>query len=362
MKKLRLRSLALLLTLALLATMLPMSALAEGLDGGGESLEEALNVDTTYYEVAFALPDGLSEEEAAQIALPEPVLLPADTLLYALAEPTREDYSFAGWYYDAALTQPADGGDAVTRNLTLYPSFAPIQNYDDEFRINYISNQEVAPDFPIEVVAHGLSEDQLRQLLKVTNLDSVDGEEAFTLTRIEPDLDALIPDEDLRARARDILDQAGEQEGGLTGALSALTTPGEGEEEPAPALSEAVIAELVAYYAPEESAGAMESADLLNRVKAAGLDVNNVTLAQLRDIATAEELAALDLPEGSLAGDGEDAAIDLGSLFEDIWESLPAAHYVVRPEGGKWNRGDMHQVEILDTASLRFFRDGEETG
>ena len=164
MKKLRLRSLALLLTLALLATMLPMSALAEGLDGGGESLEEALNVDTTYYEVAFALPDGLSEEEAAQIALPEPVLLPADTLLYALAEPTREDYSFAGWYYDAALTQPADGGDAVTRNLTLYPSFAPIQNYDDEFRINYISNQEVAPDFPIEVVAHGLSEDQLRQL------------------------------------------------------------------------------------------------------------------------------------------------------------------------------------------------------
>ena len=66
MKKLRLRSLALLLTLALLATMLPMSALAEELTGGGESLEEALNVDTTYYEVAFALPDGLSEEEAEQ--------------------------------------------------------------------------------------------------------------------------------------------------------------------------------------------------------------------------------------------------------------------------------------------------------
>ena len=214
----------------------------------------------------------------------------------------------------------------------------------------------------IEAFVDRHTEAVFRDIARLVAVDSVEGAEAFTLTRIEPDLVALIPDEDLRARTRDILDQSGEQEGGLTGALSALTAPGEGEGEPAPALSEAVIAELVAYYAPTESARAMENADLLRRVKAAGLDVNNVTLAQLRDIATAEELAALDLPEGSLAGDGEDAAIDLGSLFEDIWESLPAAHYVVRPEGGKWNRGDMHQVEILDTASLRFFRDGEETG
>ena len=166
MKKLHLRSLALLLTLALLASMLPMSALAEELAGEANSLEKALNADTTYYEVSFALPDGLSEEEAAQITLPETAMLPAQTLFYALTEPTWENYRFAGWYYDAALTQPASGEDAIERNLTLYPSFVPIQNLEDEFRINYISNQEVEPDFAIEVVAHGLSEDQVRDLMK----------------------------------------------------------------------------------------------------------------------------------------------------------------------------------------------------
>lgn len=407
------RGMALLLTLTLMAGLLPPDTLAfaEGQTSDGTpegSLEEALNADTTYYEVTFALPEGLSDEEAAEITLPEPAMLPSGTLLYAVAEPARANYNFAGWYYDAALTEPADGGDAVERNLTLYPSFTPIQNYEDEFRINYMSAQDVEPDYAIEVVSYGLTEEQIRNLLKVTDLSKVDGAEEFVLERLAPDMTALIPDEDLRARASDIISQAqdGKLEGTLTDALAALTIEDieedlteaedieegaaeaediengaaeaedveegsaetdnveEGEDETEDtetesALSEKVISELAAYYAPMERSMTMENMDLFMRVKTAGLDVNNVTIAQLLDIATDADLALLNLPEGNTIEGGKDTAIDLESWLDIDEELLPAAHYTVRPAGRAWHRGDMHQVEILDTAYLRFFRDGE---
>ena len=74
------RTLALILTLALLTSMLPLGALAEEAAQGGaqtDALADALNADTTYYEVEFALPDGITEEEAAEITLPDTVMLPA---------------------------------------------------------------------------------------------------------------------------------------------------------------------------------------------------------------------------------------------------------------------------------------------
>ncbi|KHL96206.1 hypothetical protein QW71_08280 [Paenibacillus sp. IHB B 3415] len=38
--------------------------------------------------------------------------------------PVKECYSFAGWYYDSALTQAYNGSDLITRNLTLYAKWA----------------------------------------------------------------------------------------------------------------------------------------------------------------------------------------------------------------------------------------------
>ncbi|WP_342420524.1 discoidin domain-containing protein [Paenibacillus sp. FSL E2-0178] len=38
--------------------------------------------------------------------------------------PVKECFSFAGWYYDSALTQAYSGSDLITRNLTLYAKWA----------------------------------------------------------------------------------------------------------------------------------------------------------------------------------------------------------------------------------------------
>ena len=40
----------------------------------------------------------------------------------------------------------------------------------------------------------------------------------------------------------------------------------------------------------------------------------------------------------------------------------PQTYYIVRPAGGSWSRGDLHQVKILDTEKIRFFRNKEEAG
>ena len=137
-------------------------------------------------------------------------MLESGTLIYAVPEATSKDESFAGWYYDAELKKPAQGSDAVEKNLTLYPAFGPIQNFEDDFRINYMSALDVEPDFPIEIVAYGLTEEQIREKLKVTNLSKVNGAEEYVFERLAPDMKALIPDEKTRSLAEEA---AGEKAG-----------------------------------------------------------------------------------------------------------------------------------------------------
>lgn len=355
-----------LLTGVMMIGMLPFRHLAAAKDPysvtPAEKLEENVDGNTVYYEVSFALPNGLTKEEKDEIKLPETMMLPAGTLIYAVAEPFRENYGFAGWYYDAALTKPADGADSVDRNMTLYPSFAPLQNYDDTFRINYISTLDVEPDFAMEVVAYGLSEEQIKNRMKVTNLSKVEGEEEIVLERLAPDMSNLIPDTRVRTLAKDacMKMQAGTLGQKLTDALKAILTKNEAGEE-VPALSDEVIAELVAFYAPTESelTEAMEAADLLNRVYEANLDPKKITFSQLAGIMTDLEKEQMGLTSETNLEEIGDQVLDLEERFADLLEQLPAAHYVVRCPGG-WNRGDMHQVEILDTTLLRFFRNGIE--
>lgn len=194
----------------------------------GDMLSDLLNTDESqqYYEVKFALPEEISEEEAEQIKLPDPVMLPADTLFYALPEPEWQNHTFSGWFYDAALTEPADGGEAPERNLTLYPSFTATEEYDDEFRINYMSDLNVEPDFTFELVSWGLTEEDLYDLVTVTDLSKTEdyASDSFVLERLAPDLETLIPDEDYREQAAQVLEkfQAEELESSLTDALTAI--------------------------------------------------------------------------------------------------------------------------------------------
>ena len=256
--------------------------------------------NSTYYEIKFALPENTTKEEADTITLPKTMTIPEGSLLYSVQGAQKDAYSFNGWYYDAALTQRADGGDVVDHNMTLYPSFVPLQNFDDEVRINYISALDVEPDFKIEVIAFGLTEDEVRERIKVTNLSKVNGAEEFVLERVGSDV-----------------------------------------------------------------AGNAESAkinEILKRVEKAGYDVTSVKISQLTKLLTKDDFAQLGLSMPTAYDSEVDATINLKSIISYDEADLPQTHYIVRPAGNRWNRGDMHQVEILNTDGLRFYRDNEVIG
>ncbi len=368
----------------------------EQAEESGETLLSQLTEDeenTLYREIQFALPDNVTEEEAKEITLPEKMMIADGTLLFAVPQAERERCTFSGWFYDAALKEPADGWDVIDRNITLYPSFAVIQDMDDDVKVKFISDLDVEPDFEIGIVAYNLTEDEIRKNLKVTNLNRVDDEEEFTLERIAPDLYTLIPDGDLRGRAMAVVKAYQEETlaGSLGESLRAITAENPekemtqeevneailasgartSEEEararapkpaPAPALAESVITELVFYYAPDElkDSEAIHVADLLRRAKEAGYDPKALTATQLAAIMTPEELADAGVTDPAAVTDNGNT-MDLESKLRTYRDELPAVHYIVRPADGEWLRGYMHQVEILDTDSLRFFRNGQTT-
>ena len=423
MKKRRIskRLLALFLVMVMIITMTPIEVFAE--EGGstqaeegslGENLANALGAESEkMVEVKFALPEGLSEDEAAEITLPETQMIASGTLIAALPMPEWQGKVFLGWYYDAPQTKEADMYDAVERNLTLYPSFTSAQNYEDQFRINYISDQDVEPDFEIRLVSYGLGEEKVRELLKVTDLSKVEGEESFVLEQVAPDLETLIPEEETYAKVLEILTlyESGELEGSLTDALAGLTVESEEEtvpdndaseadafgvtektEEPERLLDDATISEIAAWYAPDEAGidKAEKIMNLLAQIEKAGLDTANVSYEDLTRFLTPEELEEIGLvylssDEEDMTGVSElnsesdaqldeetketdarmpsqiytDDKYDLNIFTEPVLSALPAIHYILRPAGGNWNRGDLHQTEILDTAHLRFWRDGK---
>ena len=278
--------------------------------------QQVLNGDSNYYEVTFDYPAGTSQEDASEITLPQKMMFEGGTLIYAVPEPNKAESVFAGWYYDAALTKPAAGNDSIEKNMTLYPHFVPAQNYDDEFQINYISTLDVEPDFEIRVAAKGLSESEVKDLLRVWNLGKVEKEEEFV---IEP--------------------------------VSAKAAEGNADDAALESLK-------------EEGARAR---DILARVKAAGKDARAIAVSELISLLLPEQQKALGISGmaqadlTNLNGVG-DQIMNLESMLASVLEEQPTEYYVVRPVGGKWRRGDMHQVEILDTTYLRFYRNGEETG
>ncbi|MBR0512683.1 MAG: InlB B-repeat-containing protein [Clostridia bacterium] len=352
--------------------------------------------NTLYREVKFALPDGLTDEEAEEITLPETKMVENGSLVFAVPQPEQEHYTFGGWYYDPALTEPADGWDVIDRNMTLYPAFVAIQSQsEDDNKLNFISDLDVEPDFQVQIVAYNLTEDEIRERIKVTNMNKADDNEEFTLERLEPDLYTLIPDEELRARALETVQAYLDEDldTTLTEGLKQISveepevelTPEEqmealhasaertaDEEARArapqkytgePALDETVINELVFYYAPYEmiDTEAMQMADMVRRARNAGFDPKAITATQLVSIMTEDELEAAGITDPSAVSDGG-GTMNLEEYLRPYLKFLPVMHYVVQPKGGAWGRGFMHQIEILDTEYLRFSRYGEETG
>lgn len=87
--------------------------------------KEATGSTTVYHRVGFRHPESMTEEDKAATVLPNAVMLKAGSSLSDLPVPERAGYTFEGWYYDSAMTEPVLEGDTLTENTVLYPHMIP---------------------------------------------------------------------------------------------------------------------------------------------------------------------------------------------------------------------------------------------
>ena len=95
---------------------------SSGGGGGGTST-------TTYYEVRFEV-DGVTMPASS---------VKAGTSISELPTPTKAGAIFLGWFYDAKLTDGAQAGDTVTRNMTLYAKMAAGEEVHSIETPNYVT-------------------------------------------------------------------------------------------------------------------------------------------------------------------------------------------------------------------------------
>ena len=98
-----------------------------GSSGGGTITE-------TYYEVTFEV-DGVTMPAST---------VKAGTPISELPTPTKAGAIFLGWFYDADLTDGAQAGDTVTRNMTLYAKMAAGEEVQSIETPNYVTKTNVA--------------------------------------------------------------------------------------------------------------------------------------------------------------------------------------------------------------------------
>ncbi|MBO4697360.1 MAG: InlB B-repeat-containing protein [Lachnospiraceae bacterium] len=268
-------------------------------------------VDTTdYKEVRFALPEGVSELDAANTKLPETAMIPKGTRIADLASPKQAGKVFLGWYYDNNLKLMTGPDDTIESNLTLYPRFGARPDLEDVFSYDFVASDDVPADFAIFVAGHNLSEENVKELIAVRNISLGDEPMQFSLKEIKK---------------------------------------AEKKQE-----------ETKEYQTSDDP----EEAKLLALLKESGID-----LSEMKGVPNLNEVYGLDENDSparywreELGYDPETVLALLAAYEEvqkDAWDNVTV--YQVVPEGGTWNEGQLQQVEILDSSSMRFLVDDKET-
>ena len=439
---------AAILSLALLLGSMPLSSLAEGEEPvgvptpavqeteassgqeGAEKPEEGNDTDrpsvTTYYEVSFALPPDALQEEVENCVLPETQMLPEKSPILAIPEAKLPGYLFLGWTYDEAGKEKVPEDAVVEKNMTLYPRFGLTEEWD-EAGTDYVVERDVPADYVVEVVAYGLTEEQILERLAVHNNTTME-EVPFYLELVpepEPlDLESLELEEKTLAAVKEAIQKKKEKESFELGtALTKLN------------LDSKMILQIVKAYAPkeleeeenkEEQVRVSEALQNLDSDKADEKendkpgdktdteaedepestpsvlhDPKDALAAEKaeteRDIAAWKELlgdefndeimnlltrAEVDYEHATakelmeLYGLSEDDSLqrywreELGLDVEEVQrlEDLimrkqleESGRYRIVPEAGAWEEGCLIQVEILNTARLRFVYQGTPT-
>lgn len=148
--------------------------LLEDSEDNGED-ENQGGTTTEYHKITFANP---ADAAYAATTMADSTMVESGSLVYNLPLPERNNYVFCGWFYDKELTRLVATNETVTADMTLYPKMMERTGSEDEewpvYALNYVSSQDVAPDFTIQVQAS--SEEQIRDSLIFGAFSEKDGE------------------------------------------------------------------------------------------------------------------------------------------------------------------------------------------
>ena len=150
-----------------------------GSTGGGSS--SGGTTTTTYYEVSFKLGEGVA---LTGVALPETKPYVQGTRISELPTPTKAGAIFLGWYYNKELTQGAESGDTVTRDMTLYAKMAAGEEVQSIETPNYVTKTEVsAGEFTFKVKgADSFIQDGNERTLSFINITGGNVEVDYTVS------------------------------------------------------------------------------------------------------------------------------------------------------------------------------------
>ncbi|MBQ2042920.1 MAG: hypothetical protein II485_07045, partial [Firmicutes bacterium] len=350
---------ALVLALVMLAGFLAGCAPAGG--NAANSGNTEIKVPEGYCLVEFALPKDATDQDKEYTTLPEPVVVEKGTFVGTLPDADRISCIFLGWNYDETDGSIAQEDDHIDENLVLYPRFALKEGMQDGGYLNYVSKRDVPSSFAMEIIAYKLTEDEIREILMLSNAST--GEEGlpFVLEDVHAEeiadfLGSLgLKGDTLTAAVECVRNKEADPSISLSDSLALLGTE--------PALELATIDQIVDKYAPAEHGNGIDMTNLDAESKAIisamGTDLLYSTEAELK------EAFRLDEDDSLERFWREDLGLrveDVLRLEEIILNNEPRGNvYRLRPQSGSWEGGDVYSASISDTSKLRFVYDGEET-
>lgn len=134
--------------------------------------------------VRFRLPKTTTAEQAANTRMPEDIQVLSGTQISDLSFPDRPDELFIGWFYDEGLTRIVAEGEKVDKETVLYPAFSPQENYAGRFSLNFVSDVDADENFAVGLVAYGLTEEEIREIVTVTSISRGGEKENYVLTKV----------------------------------------------------------------------------------------------------------------------------------------------------------------------------------
>ena len=346
--------------ISLILVMAQVSVAFAGCAGKGDGAEGGSIFDAfkKNFEVVFMLPDNVTEFDAAETSLPEKVTVEKDTRIGDLPAADRTSCIFVGYSYDPEGTKIADDNTIIDKDMTLYPIFETKEGMTNVFDLNFVSGEDVSANYNLDIATYGLTESEIREILTVKDL-SIGGEEVSynLISNGSAYLDNLgIPEKKVDYVRSAIEANRIDPDKDLLGTLDAM------------GLDLEVLSNVVMIYAPEERAELFEkyrnvlkekgtqtvSDELLENI----LEIGTYTESELKEKYGLTEDDSLERYWREELGYEIEDVLRLSEIVKANSSFRETERYKITPEG-EWAKGDLFQVEILNTERLRFVFGGE---